>query len=188
MQRATEAMDVEALRAAVSFAKRGDVRLEESDGDKRWIVKELADAYEALRDAEAKADEDARRRTKAAERRRSAVPRIDPLGSDRYFDTYWVFPRDCDDPKNRNKAPTDENATAPLRVWRRRDPRSAAPVDVVVVGDGTHPTWTVFVGDRDIRCLANSFVDRGVRERDLKAALHDLLPPVSDLVDTLFIE
>ena len=49
---------------------------------RRWVVRELADACGALRDAEQREDEQRRRRLRAAERRTRALPRLEPLGTD----------------------------------------------------------------------------------------------------------
>jgi hypothetical protein len=137
------------------------------DGDarrKRWVTRELADAYEALRDVELRLEETERRRARAQDVRAHALPRMEPLGSDRHRDVYWTFPRH--DVAESDSSPP--RPPSPVRVWKER----RAPPDAA----STTPTWGFYVGDDAVRRLALSLDERGVRERDLRATLLDLLP------------
>ncbi|KAJ1447785.1 hypothetical protein M885DRAFT_624049 [Pelagophyceae sp. CCMP2097] len=188
LKRATGAGDAGALRAAVANAKRDDVLLEglddgddggsesdaaddddTDDGDegsdagardtkpaaskapKRWVLRELGEAYEALRDADARAARELARRLRFADRRAQTFPRLEVLGIDRDGCKYWTLPADG------GKA---------ARVWRTAVPAGRE-----------EPPWAVYVGDAAVRALAAALDDRGIRERDLKAAILDSLPP-----------
>jgi len=127
---------------------------------KRWVCREVADACEALRDAEAKFDEIARRRAKVRDIRARALPRLEPLGYDRNKNAYWVFPRR--DTLAMESVPKPRPAS-PLRIW-------------VEDRSGQTPAWSFYEGTEVLKQLAASLDDRGVRERALKDALADHLP------------
>ena len=150
-----DAMDVDAMPP---LSLDGEARR------KRWVTRELADAYEALRDVELRLEETERRRARAQDVRAHALPRMEPLGSDRHRDVYWTFPR-LDVAESASAPP---RPPSPVRVWKER----RAPPDAA----STTPTWGFYVGDDAVRRLALSLDERGVRERDLRATLLDLLP------------
>ena len=127
---------------------------------KRWVCREVADACEALRDAEAKFEEIARRRAKVRDVRARALPRLEPLGYDRNKNAYWVFPRR--DTLQMEAVPRPRPAS-PLRIW-------------VEDRSGPTPAWSFYEGTETLRQLAASLDERGVRERALKDALADHLP------------
>ena len=103
-------------------------------------------------------------RDRAQDVRAHALPRMEPLGSDRHRDVYWTFPR-LDVAESASAPP---RPPSPVRVWKER----RAPPDAA----STTPTWGFYVGDDAVRRLALSLDERGVRERDLRATLLDLLP------------
>ncbi len=127
---------------------------------KRWVCREVADACEALRDAEARLEDIARRRAKVRDIRARALPRLEPLGYDRNKNAYWIFPRR--DTLQMEAVPKPRPAS-PLRIW-------------VEDRSGAAPSWSFYEGTEVLKQLADSLDERGIRERALKDALADHLP------------
>ena len=86
-------------------------------------------ARAALRDAEAKFEEIARRRAKVRDVRARALPRLEPLGYDRNKNAFWVFPRRD---KQMEAVPRPRPAS-PLRIW-------------VEDRSGAAPAWSFYEG------------------------------------------
>ena len=109
---------------AIADARTEHVLLEGSDPPPkkkgaqatRWVLRELADACEALRDAEQRADDRARRRERRRDARARALPRLEPLGRDRDGHAY---PRPRRNLKSRAGRVRGLSAFWPRR---RRDP------------------------------------------------------------------
>ncbi len=77
-----------------------------------------------------------------------AMMRVEPLGQDRYYRTFWLFDRQ-----------------------RETD-------DVVLVHDGTDNSWGVIEDVERLRALRNTLESRGVREKQLRLRLSELIPEI----------
>ncbi|KAH8073670.1 hypothetical protein JL721_2979 [Aureococcus anophagefferens] len=154
-----DAMDVDAMPP---LSLDGEARR------KRWVTRELADAYEALRDVELRLEETERRRARAQDVRAHALPRMEPLGSDRHRDVYWAFRAGAAE-----SASSPPRPPSPVRVWKERRAPDAA---------STTPTWasTPATTPAPPRSLGEA-----ASARDLKATLLDLpplgAPPPADI-------
>jgi len=158
--------------------------------NKKLVIRQLVNANVALRENQIKANNHDRRCRRAAKRRHTIFPRIDPLGTDRHFHSYWLFPTDLDTERRID--------TTNLIVWRRLrseseeiapDTRLGPHNSIEQISPESNPSaWSAYVGVENIRQLAQSLDDRGVRERELKNALYDILPLKTAFVDLSFLE
>lgn len=77
-----------------------------------------------------------------------AMMRLEPLGQDRHWRTFWLFDR-----------------------HREAD-------DVVLVHDTSDQTWSVIEDAERLRALRNTLESRGVREKQLRLRLSEVIPEI----------